>query len=84
MSNPEFSPNVKSQTVVDDIQHVDPPRIRQWLQQETQFHQNNSEHAKEARESILQVQELLDLVEEAGFLNQVRDARISMSVDTMG
>ena len=66
----DFKKGLTSPTIVDDLQTIDPTRIRAWLASEARH------EAGEGAVVVKMLEELVDLVDQSEFLNTVRQERM--------
>lgn len=75
-----FTPGISSETTVDDIQKIDPKLIREFIQER----RDQITHPDLQNKALDMLDELMDLVEQSGFLNTIRQERMDQITDAMG
>jgi hypothetical protein len=75
-----FTPGISSETIVDDIQKIDPKLIREFIQER----RDQITHPDLQNRALDMLDELMDLVEQSGFLNTIRQERMDQITSAMG
>lgn len=71
------TPGITSETIVDELQTIDPNAIREFIQER----RDQITHPDFQNKVLNMLEELVDLVDHSGFLNTVREERMNHVVD---
>lgn len=75
-----FTPGLSSPTIVDETQKIDPALIREFIQERRM----QITHPDLQNRALAMIEELVDLVDQSGFLNTVRQERMDQVARDMG